>query len=313
MELTTDRLTGLLAFVRAAELRSFVAAGERLGVSASAIGKSVARLEQKLGVRLFNRTTRRISLTEEGSLFFERCQRIIGELENAEAEMSRATGAPRGRLRVSLPAIGYRMLLPLLPEFSRRYPDIELDIDFNDRLIDVVAEGVDVAIRSGDPGTSQLRSRRLGPFRLIVVAAPAYLERRGVPRHIEELQRHDCLRYRFPTTGQLQDWMLSADPRATPLRLPAALTCNSIEALIHAATGGLGLACLPDFAVRQALASGALRTVLDDQARFVGQFSALWPSSRHQLPKLKVFVDFIAERLLPEPELAAPTKPRRKP
>ena len=144
-----DNLNGIAAFVRAAETSSYVAAGRLLGVSASAVGKSVARLEEKLGVRLLNRSTRRISLSNEGALFYERCQRILADLGDAEAELSHLAEAPRGKLRVSLPVIGYRIILPLLAEFTRLYPEIELDLDFNDRLVDVVAEGVDVAVRSG--------------------------------------------------------------------------------------------------------------------------------------------------------------------
>ncbi|BCQ61951.1 hypothetical protein PBOI14_37010 [Pseudomonas sp. Boi14] len=137
------------------------------------MGKALARLEQRLGVRLLNRSTRRISLTDEGALFYERGQRIVAEVQEAEAELARISDKPRGRLRVSLPAIGYRMLLPILPEFSARYPDIELDLDFNDRLIDVIAEGVDAVIRSGELPDSQLKSRNLGPSALCWSAPPA--------------------------------------------------------------------------------------------------------------------------------------------
>ncbi len=293
-----DSLSGLLAFVRAAEMRSYVAAGERLGVSASAVGKSVARLEDRLGLRLLNRSTRRISLTEEGALFFERCQRIVGEIAEAEAELARLTDAPRGRLRVSLPAAGYRMLMPILPEFARRYPDIELDLDFNDRLVDVIAEGVDAVIRSGDFGNSLLKARKLGSFRFVLVGAPSYFAHRGVPGHPEDLRKHACLRYRFPTTGLLQDWKLVSQEAAPPLQLPATLTFNSVEGLISAAEAGMGIACLPDFAVREALVAGTLTPVLAAHLDDGGSFSILWPSSRHLLPKLRVFVDFLAQRLV---------------
>ena len=189
-----DSLSGLMAFVRSAEMNSFVAASERLGVSASAISKSVARLEDELGVRLFNRSTRRLSLTEEGALFFERCRRIVEEIEEAEYELSRLVGMPRGKLRVSVPAIGYRILMPVLREFVTRYPNIELDLDFNDRLIDVIAEGVDAAIRSGDMGNSQLKARSLGTFRFVLVGAPHYFASCGVPRVPTDLANHACLR-----------------------------------------------------------------------------------------------------------------------
>ncbi len=292
-----DNLNGLLAFVRTVEKRSFVAAGERLGVSASAVGKSVARLEAQLGVRLLNRSTRRVSLTEEGALFFERCQRIVAEIEEARTELSRLADSPRGKLRVSLHAVGYRMLLPILPEFVRRYTDIELDLDFNDRLIDVIAEGADAVIRSGDLGNSQLKARRLGTFRFALVGAPAYFASRGTPQAPEALAQHACLRYKFPTTGQLQSWNLPIPAGSSGLTLPATLTFNNVEALIFAATQGLGIACLPDFVVREALVDGTLVSVLDGCLTEPGSFSVLWPTNRHLLPKLRVFVDFLAEQL----------------
>lgn len=293
-----DSLSGLLAFVRTVEVQSFVAAGERLGISASAVGKSVARLEDKLGVRLLNRSTRRLRLTEEGAMFFERCRRIVEDIAEAEAELSRLLEAPRGKLRVSVPAIGYRMLMPILPEFTRRYPDVELDLDFNDRLIDVIADGVDVVIRSGEIASSQLKMRPLGSFRFVLVGAASYFAARGVPRTPEDLAQHACLRYRFPTTGQLQAWTVEGNAPDLPLRIPATFTFNNVEALIAAATAGLGIAYVPDFAVRESLNAGALRRVLGDYTTDGGRFSMLWPGSRHLLPKLRVFVDFVAERLV---------------
>ncbi|KAF0866715.1 LysR family transcriptional regulator [Pseudomonas sp. LD120] len=293
-----DNLNGLQVFVCVVQSGSLVAAGERLGLSASAVGKALARLEQRLGVRLLNRSTRRLSLTDEGALFYERGQRIVDEVHEAEAELARLSDAPRGRLRVSLPAIGYRMLLPILPAFSARYPDIELDLDFNDRLIDVIAEGVDAVIRSGELPDSQLRSRSLGPFGFVLVGAPGYFARRGIPHSPRELERHACLRYKFPGGPQLQPWRLHLADSPTPLVLGSALTSNNLESLIHAATQGLGIAYVPDFVVSGALADGSLVSVLDDFQQERGKFSILWPSSRHLLPKLRVFVDFLGEHLL---------------
>lgn len=290
-----ESLSGLMAFVRTAESNSFVAASERLGVSASAISKSVARLEYELGVRLFNRSTRRLSLTEEGALFFEHGRRIIAEIEEAEFGLSRLNEAPRGRLRVSVPAIGYRMLMPVLPEFAARYPEVELDLDFNDRLIDVIYEGVDAVIRSGTPNDSQLKAHSLGTFRFVLVGAPAYFARRGMPRSPADLEGHACLRYRFPTTGQLQTWTLRVEPADTArTTVPNTHTFNNIEALISAVTVGLGMAYLPDFAVNDALRSGTLISVLEAFIEESGQFSILWPGNRYMLPKLRVFVDFLA-------------------
>ncbi|MGO3029842.1 LysR family transcriptional regulator [Pseudomonas helleri] len=292
-----ESLSGLNAFVIAARLGSYVAAAERLGISASAVGKSVARLEDGLGVRLFNRSTRRLSLTEGGTLFFERCSKILDELEEAEVELHSSRDAPRGRLRVSLPAIGYRMLLPILGEFTRRYPEIELDMDFSDRMVDVIGEGMDAVIRSGDFADSRLKSKPLGTFHFVLVGAPDYFARQGVPQTPHDLKQHVCLRYRFPSNGQLQEWAFTGDEDDSLWKRSTPLVFNNLEALISAATGGFGLAYVPDFAVRQALQSQQLVAVLADHISAHGRFSVLWPSSRHLLPKLRVFVDFLAEHM----------------
>ncbi|APR77495.1 Transcriptional regulator, LysR family protein [Minicystis rosea] len=288
-----DSLSGLAAFVRAAETRSFVAAGRLLGVSSSAVGKSVARLEERLGVRLFHRSTRSIRLTPEGELFFERCQRILADLGDAEAELSHAREAPRGKLRIGVPAIGNRLLGPVLPEFRRRYPEVELDIDYDDHLVDVIEEGLDAVVRSGDLVDSRLSARRLGTFRFLVVGSPDYLRERGTPRRLDDLARHACLLYRFPTTGKIQPWALHGDVPS----LPVALSGNSLEALLGLAARGLGLVYAPDFAVRDELQRGALVSVLDPFTTSTGTFHVLWPAHRLLAPKLRVLVDFLGEHL----------------
>ncbi|QTF07191.1 LysR family transcriptional regulator [Brenneria izadpanahii] len=288
-----DNLNGLLAFVRAAQSHSFAAAAERMGISASAVGKSVARLEEKLNVRLFNRSTRRISLTDEGQLFFERCQHIVAQVEEAEQELVRISAVPRGKLRITAPAIGYRMLLPHLPEFRRRYPGVELDFDFSDRMVDVIDEGFDIAIRSGELVSSQLMSRRLGPFRFAIVGSPAYFALNPRPHTPADLQHHACLRYRFPSNGQWQEWDIRSD---APIALPLALSSNNLESLLQATLQGLGIAYVPEFIVRRYLDAGQLVSVLSSYLKEGGKFSVVWPSSRHMLPKVRVFIDFLTEK-----------------
>lgn len=287
-----ESLSGLMAFVKTVEMGSFITASERLGISASATGKSVARLERALGVTLLNRSTRRLSLTDEGQLFYERARRIVVDVEEAQFALSQAAGQPVGRLRISMPAIGYRMLLPILPAFVARYPDIDLDLDFSDRLVDLIGEGVDVAIRSGALEDSQLRVRRLGSYRLLLVAAPAYLQQHGTPSTPEQLSEHRCLHYRFSQTGQLLAWHLSDSP---PLALAEKLVFSNLEAQLSATTQGLGIAYVPDFAIRQELDSGRLVALLETYTQSGGQFSLLWPDNRHMLPKLRAFIDFICE------------------
>ncbi|CAO3430525.1 LysR family transcriptional regulator [Azospirillum endophyticum] len=292
-----ESLNGIIAFVQAAEHLSFVAAGRKLGVSASAVGKSIAKLEESAGTRLFHRTTRRVSLTEEGAAFYERCRRILDDLRDAETMLSNRTRTPRGRLRVGVPTIGYHFLLPVIPEFRRRYPDIELDIDFNDRLVDVVEEGLDAVIRSGPLTDSSLMSRRLGPFRFVLCASPSYLERKGIPQRPRDLEEHDCLRFRFPTTGKLQAWQLGDADGVDAFRRPSPLTCNNMEALRGAAIAGLGIAYMPDFLARDDVDAGLLHTVLDAHLVDQGQFSILWPSNRLVSPRLRAFIDHMVETL----------------
>lgn len=296
---SSTNLSGLLAFVRTADLGSFVAAGRALGISASAVGKAVTRLEQELGVRLLQRSTHRIALTQEGRQFHERCQRIFEDLDDARAMLSHASGAPRGTLRISVPIVTYHLLLPLLPEFLARHPEVELDIDFNDRIVDLINEGVDIAIRSGDLPDSRLVSLPLRHYRMVLCASPAYLAQRGVPTRAAALADHDGIRFRYPNSGQLLAWPLGTDINdgVPEPRMRRTLVFNNMEAVRGAALGGLGIACMPDFLVHQALKSGELRTVLELDPRPAGRFKAVWPTSRHLSPKVRVFVDFLKDRL----------------
>ncbi|MCA3823310.1 MAG: LysR family transcriptional regulator, partial [Burkholderia sp.] len=224
-----ENLGGFVVFVQVAETRSFVAAGRALGLSASAIGKRIARLEARLNVRLFHRSTRSITLTAEGARFLERCRRVIAEIDAAEQELTHSAEAPRGRLRVSLPTIG-TLLLPVLADFMAAYPEIELDIDFSDRLVDVVNEGFDAVLRTGQPSDSRLSSRLLGHFRQHLVASPDYLDRHGTPRTPADLAQHRCLHYRFPTSGKLETWPLRVPRAGTLPEVPVAMVSNSAEA-----------------------------------------------------------------------------------
>jgi DNA-binding transcriptional LysR family regulator len=292
-----DQLSAITVFVCAAETLSFVAAGQRLGISASAVGKRVAALEQQLGVRLLQRSTRRIALTDEGRHFLERCRRILDELQDAQAMLSQSRQRPRGLLRIGLPTIGYRFLLPLLPEFRRLHPDVQLDLDFNDRIVDVIEAGLDAVIRSGTLADSSLMSRRLGPFDFTLCASPDYLRAHAPPQTPADLARHAALRFRFPTTGKPQPWTLAGVDGDAAAGMPVVLSCNNMEALRAAALGGLGIGYMPDFLARDAIADGRLLPLLAHHRANAGQFSVLWPSSRQLSPKLRVFVDFISERL----------------
>lgn len=294
-----DSLGALRVFVHAAELRSFTAAGQRLGTSSSAVGKAVARLEHRLGVRLFHRSTRAITLTSEGSMFLERCRRILGEIEAAESEMAQSHAAPSGVLRISLPMVGM-LLMPALSAFIREWPDITPELDFSDRVVDVIEEGFDVVVRTGATGDSRLMSRKIGTFRYSLVGAPRYFDKWGIPKRPIELTLHRCLRHRYPSTGKLEEWLVFEESVGQLVDIPCTATASAVDPLLYMVESGLGIACLPDFVVQNGIADQSLVRVLEGSVQNTGTFHILWPSSRYLSPKLRVFIDFMATRLLPQ-------------
>ena len=293
-----ESLGSLDIFVRAGESRSFTSVGQQLGISASAVSKSISRLEERLGVRLFNRSTRTISLTPEGILFLERCRRILCEVESAEAELLQTQNAPLGKLRISLPSIG-TLFMPKLAAFQRYYPDISLDIDCSDRLVDVIEEGFDAVIRTGDPSDSRLIARTLGSYRRVIVGTPDYFQRAGFPQQPEDLVNHACLLYRYPTTGKIDIWPLNRDGQSLSINLSGSMVTNSLDPQICFSEQGLGIACVPDIAVLHQLNEGRLITVLDKYNQDCTTFRILWPSNKYLSPKLRVFVDFMLQNLFP--------------
>lgn len=291
-----DHFGALGAFVRAAETRSFTEAGRRLGVSSSAVGKAVARLEEELGVRLFHRSTRAITLTAEGESFLERCNRIFSEFEVAKSELTQASGKPQGKLRLGLPQLGTR-LMPHLIAFQQTYPEVELELEFSDRLVNVIEEGFDAVMRIGELVDSRLVMRKLNGYSHRLVASPEYLALRGTPSRPSDLSIHSCLRYRYPSTGKLDPWPLVSRGQMLNVDLPNTATANAIDPLLSMAEAGCGIACLPDFCVENLIADGRLVPVLERYVKDHRTFCILWPSSRQPLPKIKAFVEFMTSRL----------------
>lgn len=292
-----DSLGSFAIFVRVAETRSFAAAGRLSGISASAVSKAIARLEEKLGARLLNRSTRSVSLTGEGALFLERCRRILSEIEMARLELSDTGQEPRGRLRVSLPLVS-GLMLPVLSEFARRYPQIELDLDFTNRLVDVIDEGFDAVVRTGELGDSRLMSRQIGKSRFLYVGSPRYFEKHGVPASPDDLREHLCLQHRFPTSGLIEKWPISNEFSVPSSQVVSPITSNHIETLLYMAIEGHGIARLPDFSVRDALTSGKLLAVLDAWSGNPSTFWVLWPPNRQLSARVRAFIGFIGENLL---------------
>ncbi|MFM0092997.1 LysR family transcriptional regulator [Paraburkholderia sediminicola] len=289
-----DSLSALSAFVHAAEMGSFTLAARKLGLSSSAIGKAIARLESRMSVRLFHRSTRSVALTQEGELLLESCRKIVVELESIELKFAQRGQEPSGRLKVSMSLPG-TPFVPLLKYFMNRFPAIELDLDFNDCVVDVIEGGYDVAIRAGQGADSRLVSKYLGSYRLIIVGKPSYFAAAGMPDEPEDLLDHVCMHHKCPSTGKLQPWPLIAE--SGTFGVPVAAVASNLEPLIQFVECGAGISCLPDFAVRRQLADGSLVKVLDNYMAHSDEVRALWPSSRHLAPKVRVFVDFMAEHL----------------
>ncbi|MCP3137021.1 LysR family transcriptional regulator [Pyxidicoccus xibeiensis] len=293
-----ESLSAIGVFVRVAEARGFAEAARSLGITPSAASKSVARLEERLGTRLFQRTTRRMHLTEPGARFYERCVRILDELREAETDLAREHRAPQGKLRVSVPEfVALRLLIPALPRFRKAYPRLELHLDLDDRVRDIVGDGLDAAVRCGELTDSRLMRRRFKPKRFILCAAPSYLQTRGVPRTVEDLARHDCIRFRFTSTGRLEDWFLRQEPGAPVPRIPETFTFNNGEAVLQAAKAGLGVGQIIDLMALPELAAGTLRPLLTEHSVERGAMWLVWPPARPTPPKVKVFGDFLAQLL----------------
>jgi DNA-binding transcriptional LysR family regulator len=291
-----ESLRSLENFLAVAETLSFAEAARRLGLSPSATGKAIAALEMRLGVRLFNRTTRRVSLTSEGELLLGSARRLRDGWRETEALLSASIGEPQGWLRVSLPAIGYRFLAPHLPAFTKAYPKIRLDLDFDDRIKDIVAEGFDIAIRSGDLPDSSLLSCKLGTFRFILCAAPSYISEHGEPANIRELAEHSLIRFRYPATETLQHWRLANGEIDEVTQATPSIVCTNMEGVCAAVSAGLGIAWAPDFLVSGVISSGRLVEVLPSLAT-EGNFWLLWPAGLHTSPRLRAFLDFAKTRL----------------
>lgn len=299
-----DSLTGMSVFALVAETRSFTAAGRMLGVSSSAVGKSIARLETKMGVRLFSRSTRTINLTAEGAVFLERCRRILEEVQAAEHELTQLSGRPSGQLRLNVPYAA-PFVIRLLSGFLKQFPGIELDIDQSGRATDVVEAGFDAAVRVVTSSDARLGSRTLGKFERILIGSPEYFRHRGTPRTLSDLADHACIHYRLPCSGKLQQWSPLRGATDSAQAIPETVICNGVDGVLSLAKQGLGIACLPQYIAQAALNSGELVRVLGEYACEEQTLSLVWPKARQDNPKLKSLLDYL-ERELPSMEAAHP-------
>jgi LysR family transcriptional regulator, regulator for bpeEF and oprC len=285
-----------LVFLSVVESRSFSEAARALGVTTSAVSAAVQRLEQKLSVRLLERTTRRVGPTAEGREFYQRCKRIVADLEQAEISVAGAARLPSGRLRIGMPAALARLcVVPHLPEFTRAYPSVSLEIVVEDFLPAPSRAGLDAIIHIGELPSSSMIVRKLASVDYVICAAPQYLAAHGTPQTPADLAAHTCLRYRRPRNGQIRTWRFSNEE--TP-ELPSptkSLVMNSGDALVAAAKAGLGLAQVAEYYARPDLRNGSLVEVLADQRAHAHHVSVVFQQRKRIAPRLRVFIDFLVE------------------
>lgn len=294
------RLDAMEIFAEVVEAEGFSAAARSLGVSKSSVSKQVGRLEDRLGVRLLNRTTRSLSLTEAGATFYAACRRVLDEAETAERAVSDLSAAPRGLLKLNAPmSFGFLHLARAIPEFHARFPQITLEASMNDRFVDLIEEGYDLALRIGALADSSLIARRVATSRVAICASPDYLARRGSPARPEDLAGHDCLLY--ANAPQPREWSLFGPGGLRAQRVDGPLLANNGDVLCAATLGGMGIARLPTFIVGEHLRAGRLKAVLCDFPAPEQGIHAVYPHNRNLSVKVRVLVDFLVERFGPEP------------
>lgn len=287
-------LQAFVAFSETAKRGGFAGAARELGVSPSAVAKNVARLEADLGLRLFHRTTRKVALTSEGRELFERCRRIVEEIDALRDDAAGARAEPSGTLRLNLPiTFGKRVIVPRLAELVRRYPRIVLDVSFSDRYADLVSEGLDAAVRVGPLADSSLVARPFAHQTMIVCAAPGYLREHGAPRAADALAQHRCLVSRMPTSKRLRAWTLVRDGRRFEIAPSPAAVFDDGEAMVAAAVASMGLAQVPNYMADEAIARGELAEVLKRYRPPPLQIALVYPTARRVTPRLKALIEVL--------------------
>ncbi len=290
-----ENLNALAVFTRVAEARSFTQAAQRLGLTASAVSKSVRRLEQELGVRLLHRSTRLVSLTNDGVDFYERCRQILAAVDEAQASVSLSKATPQGRLRVQMPVgFGRQVGVPVLRALARAHPRLVIDAELSDRAIDVLYEGFDAAIQIGQVSDERLAALRVGNLRFHALASPEYLARHGEPRVPEDLLQHECLAYAVPVTGRYRRWDFARDGKTWSLDLGGRLNINNAECLLEAALAGEGVVMISNFIAGEAIRSGRLRPVLADFVAPGPDVFLVYPPGPAITAKLRALMDGIS-------------------
>jgi DNA-binding transcriptional LysR family regulator len=297
-----DTLTCMKVFTTVVATGSFTAASERLDMSRAMVSKYVISLEERLGTRLLNRTTRRLSLTESGSTYYESCLQIISDVQEAEQAAGQLTSTPLGTLKITMPfAFGLHRLGPVLAEYVQLYTKVKLELSCNDRYVDLIEEGFDMAIRIGTLPESRLIARKLGVASSVVCASPAYLRQRGIPAKLEDLADHSCLGYTYVNNGN--EWRFLSGGKEEAIRIEGTIKANNGDILRLAALNGAGLILQPLFIVEEDLKAGRLVQVLNEYAATDFGIYAVYPSRKHLSAKVRTFVDFLVDKLNSASEL----------
>ena len=285
----------LQAFAEAARQRSFAKAARELGLSPSAVAKSVLRLEQQLRLRLFQRTTRRVTLTQEGEAFYARCRRVLDELAEMSLQAAEAAREPAGTLRIDAPVTyGRKVIVPLAARLVAKYPDLRMDLRLSDQYADIIGSGVDAVVRVGEIADTRLVSRRIDQQQLAVYGAPSYLARRGRPARPQEVSRHDCVVFQMPSSGRYRPWEFTINRKPLALHPPPRHVVNEGEGVVAAACAGMGIAQVPDIIAADAVKAGALEEVLAAYRPKPMPISVVFPTGRHVAPRLRAFIDALA-------------------
>jgi DNA-binding transcriptional LysR family regulator len=290
-----DRLSAMEVFTNVVEFEGFSAAASHLGISRASVSKQVIQLEESLGARLLNRTTRRVSVTEVGEAYYERCKRVLAEVEEADLLVEQLHSEPRGTLKVSAPmSFGVAHLGPAVSDFLSEYRELSISLTLNDRFTDLIEEGFDIAIRIAQSADSSLIARRLSGVRCVMTATPEYLERKGVPTKPQDLSGHQCLSYSYLASGL--EWSIFGPNGATSVKVSGPLKANNGEVLLQAARQNLGVAFLPIFLVREDIQAGVLVPVLEQYRLPELSVYAVSPPNRFPARKVQAFIAFLAER-----------------
>lgn len=299
-----NKLQAMEVFIQVVDAGSFTRAAETLQMPKATVSTLISSLESSLASKLLHRTTRHVSVTSDGAAYYERCVRILSDVRDAEESLSRHRFSPSGRLRVDAPTgIASEILIPALPDFFERYPDITLELGSTDRPVDLVEEGVDCAVRGGELVDENLIARRVGIVNFVTCAAPSYIDRFGMPFHPSDLERHRCINYFSTKTGKIDHWDFTRDDERLEVMLPGVLALNDSNTYVRAGVAGLGVITMADFLLNEYLATGKMVRLLPDWRCDPIAVHVVYPHNRHLSAKVRVFVEWVAELFAAHPHL----------